>query len=143
LSGTGFLDVVAITHAWGSWRSSAVASQANELAAMPSLHIAWACWSSLSVWRMLAGRRWRFLVVVYPVMTALIVMATANHFFLDIVGGLATIAVAYGLAELLSGAARRPTVRGWLSAVHVRRVQIGDRLRWRSRNRASTPGSPT
>ncbi len=38
----GFTDVVASTHAFGSWHTGALASQANQLAAMPSLHIAWA-----------------------------------------------------------------------------------------------------
>ncbi|HEX3540822.1 MAG TPA: phosphatase PAP2 family protein [Acidimicrobiales bacterium] len=101
LPAAGFLDLVAVTHAWGSWRASAVASQANELAAMPSLHIAWACWCSLAVWQILPGRRWRALVVIYPVMTALVVMATANHFLLDVVAGVATIVAAAALAQLL------------------------------------------
>ncbi len=40
----GFTDVVATTHAIGSWHTGALASHANQLAAMPSLHIAWAVW---------------------------------------------------------------------------------------------------
>jgi PAP2 superfamily len=101
MAGTGFVDVVAVTHAWGSWRSSAVASQANELAAMPSLHVAWACWTTLALWRILRGKRWRVLAVAYPVMTAVVVMATANHFLLDVVAGVATVFAACGLASLL------------------------------------------
>jgi hypothetical protein len=42
LPASGFVDVVAVTHTWGAWHSGALASQANELAAMPSLHMAWA-----------------------------------------------------------------------------------------------------
>jgi uncharacterized membrane protein YkvA (DUF1232 family) len=102
LAGSGFIDVVAVTHAIGSWQVGALASQANELAAMPSLHVAWACWSSLAVWRILDGRRWRAVVAVYPVMTAVIVMATANHYFLDCLAGVLTILVAYGLAQLMT-----------------------------------------
>lgn len=94
LPGAGFVDVVAVTHAWGSWQTNAMASQANELAAMPSLHMAWACWTALSVWRMLPGRRWRALVVVYPLLTAVIVMATGNHFLLDVVAGVLTFLLA-------------------------------------------------
>jgi uncharacterized membrane protein YkvA (DUF1232 family) len=97
----GFVDVVAVTHALGSWRTSAVASQANELAAMPSLHVAWACWTSFALWRVLASRRWRLLALAYPVMTSLVVIATANHFLLDVVAGLATVAAASGVANLL------------------------------------------
>jgi uncharacterized membrane protein YkvA (DUF1232 family) len=101
LPAAGFIDVVAVTHAVGSWRTSAMASQANELAAMPSLHMAWASWSAIAAWRILPGRRWRWAVLIYPAMTALIVMATANHFLLDVVAGLATVLAAGGLALIL------------------------------------------
>ena len=47
----GFVDVVASTHAIGSWHTGALASQANQLAAMPSLHIAWAVWCTVVVWQ--------------------------------------------------------------------------------------------
>ena len=90
----GFTDVVAATHAIGSWHTGALASEANELAAMPSLHIAWAAWCTLALWR-ISRRRWvRGLAVLYPCMTAVAVLATGNHFLLDIVGGLVAIAVA-------------------------------------------------
>jgi uncharacterized membrane protein YkvA (DUF1232 family) len=102
LPAAGFVDVVAVTHALGSWRTSAMASQANELAAMPSLHIAWACWTSAALWQILRGRRWRGVLFIYPAMTALVVMATANHFLLDVVAGLVTVVAASGGACLLS-----------------------------------------
>ena len=47
----GFTDVVASTHAFGGWHTGALASHANQLAAMPSLHIAWAVWCTLALWR--------------------------------------------------------------------------------------------
>lgn len=100
LSGSGFVDVVAVTHAWGSWHSGAVASQANELAAMPSLHVAWAVWSTLAVWQILRGRRWRVAAIAYPIMVAFVVMATANHYLLDVVAGVLTVVAASGLAAL-------------------------------------------
>jgi membrane-associated phospholipid phosphatase len=111
LPAAGFVDVVAVTHAWGSWRASVMASQANELAAMPSLHMAWACWSSLAVWRVLARHRWRAVVFLYPLMVAVVVMATANHFLMDVVAGVATVALAYGLAMLLAKLLNRPLPR--------------------------------
>ena len=48
----GFTDVVASTGAFGSWHTGALASDANQLAAMPSLHMAWAAWCTLAVWQM-------------------------------------------------------------------------------------------
>ncbi len=102
----GFTDVVASTHAIGSWHTGSLASHANEFAAMPSLHIAWAVWCSIAVWA-LTSRPWvRALAVLYPCLTALAVLATGNHFLLDIVGGLLTIAVAMLIVEALSRARR-------------------------------------
>ncbi len=98
----GFIDVVAVTHAWGSWQTSAVASQANELAAMPSLHMAWACWTAAACWQLLARYRTRLLVLLYPVVTVLVVIGTGNHFLLDVIAGIVTFVAAVGMARLLA-----------------------------------------
>ena len=94
----GFVDVVATTHAWGAWHSGALASQANELAAMPSLHMAWALWCGLALW--LIARRWPLKVaaVVYPAVTCVAVLTTANHFLIDVVAGAGAAVLAAGLA---------------------------------------------
>jgi hypothetical protein len=97
----GFTDVVSATHAFGSWHTGALASQANELAAMPSLHIAWALWCTVALWQ-LSRRVWvRVLAVLYPCLTAGAVLATGNHFLLDILGGLIDIALALAIVKLL------------------------------------------
>ncbi|HEY4450805.1 MAG TPA: phosphatase PAP2 family protein [Solirubrobacteraceae bacterium] len=96
----GFTDVVASTHAIGSWHSGALASHANELAAMPSLHIAWALWCTLALWR-LSPRAWvRGIALVYPLLTAAAVLMTGNHFVLDILAGAIVMALALVLVEL-------------------------------------------
>lgn len=102
----GFTDVVASTHAFGSWHTGPLASQANQLAAMPSLHMAWAAWCGLALWRISARRLVRAVALLYPCMTALAVLATGNHFVLDIVGGLLAMALAVwlvGSPERLAG----------------------------------------
>jgi hypothetical protein len=99
----GFADVVASTHAFGSWHTGALASAANQLAAMPSLHMAWAGWCTIALWRASERRFVRVLAVLYPCLTALAVLATGNHFLLDIVGGLLALA----LAVLLVGSPDR------------------------------------
>jgi hypothetical protein len=99
----GFVDVVASTHAIGSWHTGALASQANQLAAMPSLHMAWAVWCTVVVWRISAHRWLRALAAVYPCATAFAVLATGNHFVLDILGGLATIAVSLMIVRFGEG----------------------------------------
>ncbi len=99
----GFVDVVAHTGAFGSWHTGALASAANQLAAMPSLHMAWAGWCTLAVWR-ISTRRWlRALALAYPCVTAFAVLATGNHFVLDVLGGLLTLS----LSVLLVSSSRR------------------------------------
>jgi hypothetical protein len=94
---SGFTDVVASTHAFGSWHTGSLASHANELAAMPSLHIAWAAWCALAVWRM-TERAWlRALAILHTCLTAVAVISTGNHFVLDIAGGLAILALSVAL----------------------------------------------
>jgi hypothetical protein len=108
----GFIDVVSSTNAIGSSHSGALASHADELAAMPSLHLAWAAWCTLAIWRV-CERRWvRALAVLYPCLTAFAVVATGNHFVLDILAGVATTALAAALARL---GARLPLqrIRAW------------------------------
>jgi hypothetical protein len=104
----GFTDVVAATHAIGSWHTGALASQANQYAAMPSLHIAWAVWCTLVVWK-ISTRRWlRAVAVVYPFVTAFAVLSTGNHFVCDVLGGLATIALSVLIVRLLGNRLGRP-----------------------------------
>jgi hypothetical protein len=105
----GFVDIVAVSHAIGSWHTGTLASAANQFAAMPSLHIAWAVWCTVVVWRITARRWLRTLAVIYPCVTAFAVLATGNHYVLDLLGGLATIAVSVLLVTLLQR--RRPAGR--------------------------------
>jgi PAP2 superfamily len=99
LSSYGFTDVVAASHAFGSWHTGALASHANQLAAMPSLHMAWAGWCTVALWR-LSTRAWvRGLALGYPCLTTLAVLATGNHFVLDLIAGLVALAVAVVVAE--------------------------------------------
>lgn len=103
----GFVDVVASTHAVGSWHTGALASQANQLAAMPSLHIAWAIWCAGAGW-MVSRRAWvRALAVAYPCLTAAAVLLTGNHFVLDIVGGAAAMGAAFGIVAAAVGVQMR------------------------------------
>jgi hypothetical protein len=120
LSSYGFSDVVASSHAFGSWHSGALASHANQLAAMPSLHMAWAAWCTIALWR-ISRRRWvRALAILYPCVTAMAVLATGNHFLLDIIGGLAAIAVAVLVVE----ASRPLAARGsWTRALRLGRLR--------------------
>lgn len=105
---SGFVDIVAVAHSVGSWSGGALASQANEYAAMPSLHVAWALWCMFAIWTVHKDWGRRGLAVGYATMTSVVVMATANHYFLDVVGGAAAACVAMAVA---TGRAHGRTVR--------------------------------
>jgi hypothetical protein len=111
-----YSDVVANSHAFGSWHSGSLATAANQLAAMPSLHIAWAAWSALALWRILGGRRWAAAVWLYPAATAVAVMATGNHYLLDVVAGLATFIASTLVAD---------GWQGWWTTRQARRSLVG------------------
>jgi len=54
----------------------------NELAAMPSLHVAWAVLVGLAV-VLISTSKWRWLVLAHPILTILAVTITANHWWMD------------------------------------------------------------
>lgn len=99
----GFVDTVVRYHTFGGWSSQAVVSKAaDEFAAMPSLHVAWALWVGV-VGVILTRRPWlRALAVAYPVLTTLVVIGTANHYLVDVVAGAGCLAASLVLARLLS-----------------------------------------
>ena len=91
----GYVDLVAAVHHLPVWTYGATAVHSNQLCSMPSLHIAWATWCSIAVWR-LSERRWlRVLALIYPCVTTLAVMATANHYLADAVAGAALTLASY------------------------------------------------
>jgi hypothetical protein len=65
----------------------------NQFAAMPSLHVGWAL--AIAVGLIAAGRsRSRYLWLLHPLITLLIVVSTANHYWLDGIVGSALLGVA-------------------------------------------------
>lgn len=55
---------------------------ANQLAAMPSLHVGWAVIVALSIIA-LSRSRWRLLALAHPFVTLAVVVLTANHYWID------------------------------------------------------------
>lgn len=84
LPALGFIDTVSRGHTVGSWGSGLV-DTANQLAAMPSLHLGWALWVSVVLARFTAGVRVQLLSAAHVLLTLFVVMATANHYLLDAV----------------------------------------------------------
>jgi hypothetical protein len=82
---------------------------ANQLSAMPSVHIAWATIVGLAAVRF--GRsRWRWLVLAHPILMWFVVVVTANHFWLDSVVAVAVLAFVLAVQSLLRRLRGEPAV---------------------------------
>ncbi len=95
----GFTDSVA---AAGFGTSHGGPVLADQLAAMPSLHLAWASWTAVLLFTWVRRPLLRALCVLYPLWMTFVVVGTANHYVLDAVAGAATA----GACVLLTGMAR-------------------------------------
>lgn len=100
----GFIDTMAQYGSYGWWGADASAPRGmghltNEYAAMPSLHVGWSLWCGIMLIRF--GRHWtiRTLGVLYPVVTALVVMGTANHYLMDAAAGVLVMGIGFVLAR--------------------------------------------
>ncbi|MGW5004101.1 phosphatase PAP2 family protein [Streptomyces parvulus] len=102
----GFVDTMAQYSSYGWWGGEASAPRGlggmtNQYAAMPSLHVGWALWCGVILWRFGGNRTTKVLGVVYPLVTTVVVMGTANHYFLDAVAGAAVMGAGLLLTPLV------------------------------------------
>ncbi|MEV0691448.1 phosphatase PAP2 family protein [Streptomyces sp. NPDC050388] len=112
----GFVDTMAQYSSYGWWAGEASAPRGlggltNQYAAMPSLHVGWALWCGVILWRIggtrtaqttRAARAARTAAVGYPLVTVVVVMGTANHYFLDAVAGAAVMGAGLLLAPVVT-----------------------------------------
>jgi len=78
--GLGFVDAAQL---YGQSVYTAVGTGvSDQLSAMPSLHVGWAVLVAVAV-VLIGTSRWRWLIVAHPIVTVLVVAATANHWWLD------------------------------------------------------------
>jgi PAP2 superfamily len=97
----GFTDTVSqvMTGGRGSLDYSLVGSVANMYAAVPSMHV---CFSVMIAWPMARLVSWRWAKVLwalYPLLVTFVVVATANHFLVDVFLGAVTAGIAATLAH--------------------------------------------
>ncbi|WP_254878941.1 phosphatase PAP2 family protein [Streptomyces sp. NA04227] len=132
LPGEGFVDTVLTHHTWGSMASGDLKTVSNQYAAMPSMHIGWSLWCGLTIFA-LARLPWaRLLGLLYPVATLIVIVATANHFWLDAVGGILCLAFGFIVVRLWYGA---------LPYALPRRLGLGHRTPKETGTRAVAPGA--
>ncbi|MEU9207095.1 phosphatase PAP2 family protein [Streptomyces sp. NPDC048415] len=74
-------------------------AMANQFAAMPSLHFGWALMVAIGL--IVATRsRWRWLWLLHPLLTLLVIVGTANHYWLDAIVATALLGIALAVVHL-------------------------------------------
>lgn len=102
------------------YASRELANFYNPYAAMPSLHFAWTLMFGILFLR--TPNRWlKVLGLAYPIITLLAITITANHYFMDAIGSVLLMAVAFATLEI--GFRRRlflPRIVAFVQAFVVR-----------------------
>ncbi|MFC5178598.1 phosphatase PAP2 family protein [Nocardioides taihuensis] len=101
LADLGLVDTV--TQRSDAYRVLQPPAFTNQYAALPSLHIGWDLLIGIAIISAASTVLLRAVGVALPVLMALAVVATANHFVVDVVAGVALVLVSYAAAVLLEG----------------------------------------
>ncbi|MGW5341739.1 phosphatase PAP2 family protein [Streptomyces sp. NPDC004050] len=106
MPGLGFIDTVHGPQDLANPQYGAMTAISNQYAAMPSLHFGWSLWCGVVI-IVLAPKAWQKLLgALHPLITVCAIVATANHWVLDAVGGAVVVAAGFGLVHALSGPRR-------------------------------------
>ncbi|MEV7613814.1 bifunctional glycosyltransferase 87/phosphatase PAP2 family protein [Streptomyces sp. NPDC089799] len=106
MPGLGFTDTVHGPQDLANPSYGAMTAISNQYAAMPSLHFGWSLWCGIVIVAM-APKGWQKLLgALHPVVTVCAIVATANHWLLDAVGGACVVGAGFALVYVLSGPRR-------------------------------------
>ncbi|MEU4170129.1 phosphatase PAP2 family protein [Streptomyces sp. NPDC026665] len=98
LAGTGLVDTGQVYGPTVYGAHPAADALANQFAAMPSLHFGWALMVAIGL--ITATRsRWRALWLLHPLLTLLVIVGTANHYWLDAVVATALLCLALAVVH--------------------------------------------
>ena len=107
-----YVDTLVDPGGFWSFESGTMDFVSNQYAAMPSLHIAWAAWCAIGLHPVLRRRWTRLALASYPFITLFAIVVTANHYWIDAIGGIIALglglAVARPLSRLLPGRVHHP-----------------------------------
>ena len=102
----GFVDTLLKDPAFWSFDSGGAQKVSNQFAAMPSVHIFWAGWCALVLGPRLKNKTAAALAWAYPIVTVFVIVITANHYFLDAVGGVGILAAGWFISDKVTRAGR-------------------------------------
>jgi hypothetical protein len=102
LTSLGFVDLAARygESVYGAAGAAGANVGADQLSAMPSVHV---CWSVLVAWAVITAStsRWRWLILAHPIVTVFVVVGTGNHYWSDGIVSIAIVAVVLAVQGLL------------------------------------------
>jgi len=107
LAGLGLVDTV--TESSHAYRILQPPAFVNQYAALPSLHSGWDLLVGMAIFSAATSVFLKIVGCVMPVLMAAAVIATANHFVVDVVAGIALVLVGHAVALALE---RRRVRRG-------------------------------
>ena len=110
LAGLGLVDTV--TDRSHAYRALQPPGLTNEYAAFPSLHAGWNLLVGIVVFLAVANVAVRAVAVALPIAMALAVVATANHYVVDVAGGTVVVLVGLALAIVIQRRQDASTLRG-------------------------------
>ena len=121
----GLVDTLAQFSHVGWWGEAASAprgleSFSNQYAALPSLHVGWAVWVAVWVARHAPTRLVRGGIWAYPALMSVVVIATANHYVIDVLAGVLCVLVGARLAVTVETTRLDAVLSHWNSR-HQRR----------------------
>jgi hypothetical protein len=105
----GFVDTVDRYGGWISFGNDGYKDVSNQYAAMPSMHIGWSTWCAFVLVPLLRRRWAKVLAALYPVVTLTCIVLTANHYWIDGIGGLVCLSAGFGIARLIAQRRARPS----------------------------------
>lgn len=108
LDGHGFRDT--LTQVWGTSAATMAHTVQSPYAAMPSGHVAFAVLVGALLMRHGRAAALRRLGLAYPAVVTLVVLATANHFWVDALAGALVAAAGWWLVRAMDAARALPRV---------------------------------
>ncbi len=100
--GHDYVDTLVDPGGLWSFESGTMEAVSNQYAAMPSLHVAWSVWCAIGLYPVLKRRSTRIAIASYPLLTLFSIIVTANHYWIDAVGGLVSVGLGLLFAPKLS-----------------------------------------
>ncbi len=104
----GFIDTLDKYPTFWSFDSGGMKDLSNQFAAMPSVHICWSTFCALALAPRLENRVAKTLAWLYPFFTLVVIVITANHYFLDAVGGVLILTIGWIASGYVTRAGHKP-----------------------------------